>query len=240
MKETQNKARVDLKAGNYLAPLPATLLSTGVGGERPNIMTVAWNGTVCSDPPMVSVSVTKARYSHRLLTESGEFVLNIPDRTLARATDFCGVKSFRDCDKFAELKLTAEAMDGLLSAPAIAEAPLSLGCKIRKQLELGSHDLFIGEIISVRARADLIDEKGALHLEKAGLFTYVHGQYYELGDWLGFFGWSVAKPEVLHRRRKEALALRKKARPGAADPSRRKQNHNGQNPLKSGRISRKK
>lgn len=210
MENKKDLKRIEMRTGNYLSPVPATLLSTAVKGERPNIMTVAWNGTVCSDPPMISVSVTKDRYTHRLLTESGEFVLNIPNLDLAKATDFCGVKSFRDCDKFAELELTPEAMRGLDAAPAIAEAPLSLGCKIRKRVELGSHDLFIGEIVSVRAREELIDEKGALHLEDAGLFSYVHGQYYKLGDWLGFFGWSVAKPDVLKRRRLEALSRRKK------------------------------
>lgn len=212
MPAPKQSPRRRMKVGNYLSPLPATLLSSAIEGERPNIMTVAWNGTVCSDPPMISVSVTKARYSHHLLVESGEFVINVPDLALAKATDFCGVKSFRDCDKFEELKLTPVPMEGLEFAPAIAEAPLSLGCKIRKRLELGSHDLFIGEIVHVLAREDLIDDKGALHLEDSGLFAYVHGQYYELGDWLGFFGWSVAKPDVLSRRRREARSRLKKTR----------------------------
>lgn len=204
--------RVSMKPGSYLAPLPVTMISCAGKEGRPNIMTVAWNGTINSDPPMLSVSIRKDRYSHALISETREFVLNVPDRRLAKATDYCGVKSFREVDKFAELKLTAEPMDELRYAPAIAEAPLSLACKVTQILELPSHDLFLAEITGVRVRRDLLDEKGALRLEDAELITYVHGQYHKVGSWLGFFGWSLAKPEVYQRRRKERGAARGKSK----------------------------
>lgn len=203
--------RISMDVGNYLAPVPCCMLSSGRPGERPNIMTVAWCGTVNSKPPMISVSITKSRYSHDLVSETGEFVLNITDIALAKACDYCGVKSFREVDKFAALGLTPEAIEGLDVARAIKEAPLSLGCKLRHTLELGSHDLFIAEIVSLRVRADLLDKKGALHLEKAGLLAYVHGQYFALGKWLGFFGWSVAAPSVLTRRQRESRRVYKKS-----------------------------
>lgn len=210
-RRTASGERITMDVGNYLAPVPCCMLSSGRPGERPNIMTVAWCGTVNSKPPMISVSITKSRYSHDLVSETGEFVLNIPDIDLAKACDYCGVKSFREVDKFAALGLTPEAMEGLEVARAIKEAPLSLGCKLRHTLELGSHDLFIAEIVSLRVRADLLDKKGALHLEKAGLLAYVHGQYFALGKWLGFFGWSVAAPSVLTRRQRESRRVYKKS-----------------------------
>ena len=196
------KARIDMKPGNYLAPVPVTLVSSALQGERPNALAIAWNGTVNSKPPMLSISVSPERYSFHLIKESGEFVVNLPDRKLARALDYCGVKSGRDTDKFLECKMTPEAMPELDFAPAIKEAPVSLGCKLRQEIPLGSHELFIGEIVSVRLREELLDAKGALDLRKAGLISYVHGQYYEIGDWIGFFGWSVARPSVRKRRRR--------------------------------------
>ena len=204
MKDQDKKKRIPFEPANYLAPLPVCLLSTAAKDGPPNIMTVAWNGTVNSRPPMISVSVTKERYSHALLMDSKEFCLNVPDLSLAKATDYCGVKSFREVDKFKELSLTPELIEPLQYAPSIKEAPISLACKLHEVVELGSHDLFIGEIVGVRIWESLFDKKGALHLEDAGLIAYVHGEYFSLGDWLGFFGWSVARPEVLRKRQKEA------------------------------------
>jgi flavin reductase (DIM6/NTAB) family NADH-FMN oxidoreductase RutF len=166
-------------------------------------VTVAWAGTVNSEPPMVSVSLRKERYSHGLISARGEFVVNLVDEGLARATDFCGVRSGRDIDKAAELGLTLTEAEGLEAAPRVDGAPVSLACRVRQVLELGSHDMFIGEVVSVQVRKDLLDEKGALHLEKAGLIAYSHGLYHQLGKVTGFFGWSVARPEVLEKRMKE-------------------------------------
>ncbi len=209
-----NLSRQDLDLGNYLSPLPVTLVSSQKAGDRPNALTIAWNGIINSKPPMVSISLQRTRYSYQTIKETGEFVVNVPDLSLAKALDYCGVKSYRDTDKFQDLDLHTEPMQGLDQAPAIVEAPLSLGCKLRDIHELGSHDLFLGEIISIRARSSLIDDQGALRLEDAGLICYVHGEYFGLGDWLGFFGWSIAKDEVLKRRAKAARVREKKRKYG--------------------------
>ena len=196
---------VSLHPSTMLNPSPVVLVSCaekGKAGER-DLVTVAWAGTVNSEPPMVSVSLRKERYSHGLISASGEFVVNLVDEGLARATDFCGVRSGRDIDKAAELGLTLTEAEGLEAAPRVDSAPVSLACRVRQVLELGSHDMFIGEVVAVQVRKDLLDEKGALHLEKAGLIAYSHGLYHQLGKVTGFFGWSVARPEVLEKRMKE-------------------------------------
>ncbi|MBP5293646.1 MAG: flavin reductase family protein, partial [Clostridia bacterium] len=149
-------------------------------------------GTVCSDPPMVSVSIRKERYTHHILKETGEFVLNLTNRRLVRATDDCGVRSGRDEDKFAACGLHTE--DGrTISAPSIRESPVALECKTEKILELGSHDMFLGRVTAVLVDPKLLDEKGRLALEKADLIAYSHGIYFELGKLLGTFGFSVKK-----------------------------------------------
>lgn len=209
-----NLTRQDLDLGNYLSPLPVTLVSSQKAGDRPNALTIAWNGIINSKPPMVSISLQRTRYSYQTIKETGEFVVNVPDLALAKALDYCGVKSYRDTDKFQDLGLHTEPMQGLDQAPAIVEAPLSLGCKLRNVHALGSHDIFLGEIISIRARASLIDDQGALRLEDAGLISYVHGEYFSLGDWLGFFGWSIAKEDVLKRRTQAARTREKKRKYG--------------------------
>ena len=194
-----------INPSTMLCPTPVVLVSCGEKDrpENRNLVTVAWAGTVNSEPPMVSVSLRKERYSHGLISASGEFVVNLVDEGLARATDFCGVRSGRDIDKAAELGLTLTEAEGLEAAPRVDGAPVSLACRVRQVLELGSHDMFIGEVVSVQVRKDLLDEKGALHLEKAGLIAYSHGLYHQLGKVTGFFGWSVARPEVLEKRMKE-------------------------------------
>ncbi len=188
-----------------LAPVPAVMVSCkGTSeGERPNIITIAWAGTVNSDPPMVSVSVRKNRFSHHMIKESGEFVVNLVDEAHCDALDFCGVRSGKDVDKFAHCGLTAMPAIGMEYAPAIAECPAYLACKVRHVLELGSHDMFVGEVVGVQVRDDWFDADGSLHLERAGLVAYNHGVYQRTAEVLGFFGYSVARPEVLERRMKQ-------------------------------------
>ena len=185
-----------------LNPVPVVLVSCAdpKDPQKKNMITLAWAGTVNSEPPMVSISVRKERYSHGLISASGEFVVNLVDEDMCRAVDFCGVRSGRDLDKAAETGLSYMPADKLAIAPAVAGAPVSLSCRVRQTLELGSHDLFIGEVTSVMVREDLLDEKGTLHLEKARLIAYSHGLYQKLGDVMGFFGWSVARSEVFERR----------------------------------------
>lgn len=188
-----------------LNPAPAVLVSCAEKDhpENRNMITLAWAGTVNSEPPMVSVSIRKERYSHGLVLGSGEFVVNLVDEAMCRAVDFCGVRSGRDTDKAKETGLQYMPAVGMETAPAVSGAPVSLSCKVRNVLELGSHDMFIGEVVAVRVRKDLLDARGSLHLEKAGLIAYSHGLYQRLGDVLGFFGWSVARKDVFERRMKE-------------------------------------
>ncbi len=193
---------ISLSPSTLLSPTPVVLVSCADPAEpaRKKLVTVAWAGTVNSDPPMASISLRKSRFSHRMVAESGEFVINLVDEALCRAADFCGVKSGRDLDKAEAMGLRYLPAEGMTVAPALAGSPLSLSCRVRQQTELGSHDLFLGEIVAVRARADLMDEKGGLHLEKARLVAYNHGLYQQLGSVLGFFGWSVARKDVFERR----------------------------------------
>lgn len=181
------------KPGNMLYPLPVIMVSCGAEGYKPNIITVAWTGTVCSEPPMVSISVRKNRFSHEILTKNGEFVLNLVPAKLLKACDFCGVKSGRDVDKFAALGLTAEPVPELAYAPAIAESPVNLLCRVDRVLELGSHDMFLAKIAGVRVDASLLDGNGKLDLKKADLVCYSHGEYFRLGEVIGSFGYSVKK-----------------------------------------------
>ena len=180
------------RPGNMLYPAPPVMVSCGREGETPNIITVAWAGTICSDPAMLSISVRKERYSHHIIKESGEFVVNLTSKKLAYATDWCGVRSGRDYDKFKEMKLTP-LKSQKISAPGIEESPVNIECKVRQVVELGSHDLFIAEVVSVSVDEKLLDEKGRLDLGRAKLVTYSHGEYFMLGEKLGKFGYSVAK-----------------------------------------------
>ncbi|MBQ9211785.1 MAG: flavin reductase [Clostridia bacterium] len=191
-----------LNPSTMLSPVPVALVSCADPEEpvRRNLLTIAWAGTINSDPPMLSISVRKSRYSHDLIQRSGEFVVNLTDERLARAADFCGVCSGRDLDKAAETGLTYIPAQGLDIAPAVEGAPVCISCKVREVKELGSHDLFLAEVAAVTVRADLLDAQGGLHLERARLVAYNHGFYQRLGETLGFFGWSVARPEALQRR----------------------------------------
>ncbi len=189
-----------------LSPVPAVLVScAGTDPDAaPNALAVAWAGTVCSHPPMVSISLKPERFSYGLIRESGEFVVNLVDAPHARALDYCGVRSGRDGDKLAACGLTALPMDGLRRAPRLDGFPVSLGCVLRQEIPLGSHVLMLGEITGIRVRDDLFAEDGSLHLERADLICYTHGVYQRAADVLGFFGWSVARPEA-YRRRMSAL-----------------------------------
>lgn len=179
------------KPGNMLYPIPAVMVSCGTM-EKPNIITVAWAGTVCSSPAMVSISVRKERYSYDLIKDSREFVINLVTKELVKQADYCGVKSGRDVDKFLEMKLTP--MPGkCVGAPIIGECPVSIECKVKDIIQLGTHDMFLAEVLSVAVDKKLMDEKGKFHLNKAGLIVYSHGEYYGLGELLGKFGYSVRK-----------------------------------------------
>lgn len=180
------------KPGNMLYPLPVVMVSCADKDHKPNIITVAWAGTICSDPVMVSISVRKERYSHDIIANSGEFVINLVTEDLCYATDYCGVKSGRDIDKFAEMNLTAVDMEGV-SAPAIKESPLSLACKVTEIKELGSHDMFIAEVVSVMVDDKYMDEAGKFELNDSKLVAYSHGVYFGLGQRIGKFGYSVKK-----------------------------------------------
>lgn len=187
-----------------LSPVPAVLVSCrGAEGEKPNLITVAWAGTVNSQPPMVSVSIRKERFSHDLIRRSGEFVVNLVDEAHCRALDWCGVKSGRQFDKFAQCGLTPMPALGMELAPAVEECPAYLACKVRQVLELGSHDMFIGEVVGVQVRDEYFNEDGSLHLERAGLVCYNHGVYQRAEDVLGFFGYSLAGPDAWKRRMKQ-------------------------------------
>lgn len=184
-----------------LNPLPAVLVSCRRSPEeKPNLITVAWAGTVCSEPPMVSISIQPKRYSHAIIRDSGEFVIELVDAAHCSQLDLCGVKSGRDTDKFAACGFTAIPAVGLELAPAVAECPAYLSCKVKQVIHLGSHDMFLAEVVGVEVREDMFSEDGSMHLEKGGLVCYNHGLYQRTGEVLGFFGFSQARPEVLKKR----------------------------------------
>ena len=180
------------KPGNMLYPLPVVMVSVaGTHGEK-NILTIAWAGTICSDPPMVSISVRAERYSYNMIKETGEFVINLTTKELAFATDYCGVKSGRDVDKFAEMKLTPLPGE-VVKAPLIAESPVNIECRVTEVKHLGTHDMFLAEVVAVHADERYMDENHKFHLEKAEPIVYSHGAYLATGEQLGTFGYSVKK-----------------------------------------------
>ena len=192
----------ELSPFTMLSPVPAVMVSCcdTAEGAKPNIITIAWAGTVNSDPPMVSISVQKKRYSYDMIVNSGEFVVNLVGKDQCYAMDYCGVKSGRECDKWADCSLTPVPAKGMERTPAIGECPAYLACKVRQTIELGSHVMFIGEVVSCGVQETLFDEDGSMHLERTELVTKVHGVYQKAADVLGFFGYSVARPDVLERR----------------------------------------
>lgn len=180
------------KPGNMLYPVPAVMVTVSDGQGNDNIITIAWAGTINSDPAMVSISVRKSRYSHDLLMKNKEFVINLVTKDLTFAMDYCGVKSGRDIDKFQAMKLTKGKAD-TVSVPTIEESPLNIECKITQVLELGSHDMFLAEVTAVQADEKYMDENGRFDLNKSNLVAYSHGQYFTLGENIGKFGYSVQK-----------------------------------------------
>lgn len=185
-------AKQDWKPGNMLYPVPAVMVTCQKAGEKPNIITVAWAGTVCTNPPMVSISVRRERHSYAILKESGEFVINLTTAQLVRAADYCGVRSGRDVDKFREAGLSP-CCSKAVSCPGIAQSPVNIECRITEIKPLGSHDLFLAEVVNVSVDSSLLDEAGSLQLSRSGLVSYVHGGYFGLGSKLGTFGYSVKK-----------------------------------------------
>ncbi len=180
------------KPGNMLYPLPVVMVSVTDGEGHDNIITVAWAGTVCSDPPMLSISVRPERHSYSLLKKTGEFVVNLVTEELVYATDFCGVKSGRELDKFREMKLTKLPAQQV-QAPLIGESPVNMECRVRDVLPLGSHHMFLADVVAVHADERYLDEKHKFHLEQADPIVYSHGAYYVCGEMLGTFGHSVSR-----------------------------------------------
>lgn len=208
----------------FLNPVPVVMVSCrGIaeGYDKDNIVTIAWAGTINSEPPMLSISVRKSRFSHEQIVQAQEFVVNLVHRDLLRACDFCGVKSGRDIDKFEFCHLTPEKAEGLEHARAIAESPVSISCKVRQTIELGSHDLFLAEIVGVSVAEELYDDVNKIRLNEADLIAYSHGEYVPLGNPVGFFGYSVAKPEIL-KKRLAAMKPEKSRNQDAGNKGRRK------------------
>lgn len=184
--------RVDFKPGNMLYPLPVVLVSVADGQGNDNLFTVAWAGTVCTNPPMLSISVRPERHSYHMIKESGAFVVNLTTEALVHATDYCGVVSGKDVDKWKACGLTkipGEKVD----VPMVQESPVNIECKVREVMPLGSHDLFLADVVAVHVDDTLLDETNRFHLNDAGLLVYSHGTYLGLGETLGTFGYSVRK-----------------------------------------------
>ncbi|MBS0011338.1 MAG: flavin reductase family protein [Bacteroidales bacterium] len=181
------------KAGTMIYPLPAVMVSCGSNPDEYNIITVAWTGTVCSDPPMCYISIRPSRYSYDIIKRNGEFVINLTSEELARATDWCGVKSGRDHNKFREMQLTP-VPGHKVQAPAIGESPVNIECSVSKIIELGIHHMFLAEVLAIQADKKYLNRQtGALRLDKALLISYQHGKYYKTGEFIGKFGYSVKK-----------------------------------------------
>lgn len=197
------------KPGNMVYPLPAVMVSCADKEGHNNIITVAWTGTVCTNPAMAYISVRPERHSYKMIRESGEFVINLTTEKLAYATDWCGVRSGRDYDKFKEMKLTPEKAETLEYAPIIEECPVNIECKVVEVKELGSHHMFLAEVKAVRIDESYMNEKGKFELNKTGLLAYSHGEYFGLGKSIGTFGWSVKKPEKKNAAKKKLNSKKK-------------------------------
>lgn len=180
------------KPGNMLYPLPVVMVSCRNKAGEDNILTVAWTGTINTNPPMLSISIRPSRHSYLMIQESGVFTVNLTTRELMRATDFCGVTSGKDLDKFQRCDLTKEEAE-LISCPMIAESPVNMECRVRQEMALGSHSMFLADILRIHADSRYMDERGKFCLEKADPIVYSHGSYYDLGQELGTFGCSVRK-----------------------------------------------
>lgn len=216
--------KLTFKPGTMLNPVPAVMVSCGDEKEK-NIITIAWTGIINSDPPMTYVSVRKERHSHDIIKRTGEFVINLTTEKLAFATDYCGVRSGRDVDKFKEQNLTPEKSK-VVSCPSIAESPVNIECRVTEVKELGTHDMFMAEIVSVSVDEELMDETGKFCLEEAGLLAYNHGHYFALRKTpLGRFGYSVMKAKTkkkLNSQRKRGAGRDNKRGHNSISKSRRK------------------
>lgn len=197
------------KPGNMLYPLPAVMVSCQRKGEKPNIVTVAWCGTVCTNPAMVYISLRPERYSYDIIKETGVFVINLTTEKLTRAADYCGVRSGRDVDKFKEMHLTPEE-GSKTGAPMIAESPVNLECQVTEIKELGSHHMILALVKAVHVDETYLDPKGKFELNRTGLMAYSHGAYLSLGKTLGTFGYSVRKPNAKASRKTSSKPRRKK------------------------------
>lgn len=186
--------KIKWKAGNMIYPLPAVMVSCG-NAEKANIITVAWTGTICTNPPMTYISLRPTRYSYDLIKETGYFIINLTTKSLVKATDYCGVRSGKEVDKFKEMGLTL-LHDEETNCPMIAESPVQVVCKVLEIKELGSHHMFIAQVQNVYVDDELIDETGKFHLNQTGLIAYSHGSYYTLGEKIGTFGYSVMKKKT--------------------------------------------
>ena len=188
------------KPGNMLYPLPAVMVSCAEEGKADNIITVAWTGTICTNPPMAYISVRPERHSYDMIKNSGEFVINLTTEALVKATDYCGVRSGRDVDKFAQMHLTKEAATHV-KAPLIKEPPVNIECKVKEIKELGSHHMFLADVVGVNIDTKYMDENGKFNLNDSGLIIYSHGEYYGFGELLGSFGYSVRKKNKNKKRK---------------------------------------
>jgi len=185
--------KIDWKPGTMIYPLPAVLVSSGSEEKEYNLMTVSWVGTICSNPPMCYISLRPERHSYPIIKKNMEFVLNLTTKSMAYATDWCGVRSGKDYNKFREMNLTP-GKASIVKAPTVEESPLSIECRVREVLSLGSHDMFIADVVNVLADEKYIDKHtGAFQMEDADLLVYSHGFYHEIGPLIGKFGWSVQK-----------------------------------------------
>jgi flavin reductase (DIM6/NTAB) family NADH-FMN oxidoreductase RutF len=198
MESTHTKA--DWKPGTMIYPLPAVLVSCGTHVDEYNIITISWVGTLCTNPPLCYISVRPERHSHHLIEQAGDFVINLTNEAMAFATDWCGVRSGKDHQKFEAMQLTP-GKSKTVQAPIIMEAPLSIECRIKEKISLGSHDMFIAEVLNIQADEQYIDqETGQFNMKAAKLIAYSHGHYYRLGEEIGKFGWSVQKKSKPKRR----------------------------------------
>lgn len=193
-------AKQTWKPGNMVYPLPAVMVSVGDKNGETNIVTVAWTGTICTNPAMLYISVRPERYSYHMIKESGEFVVNLTTEKLAKVTDYCGVRSGRDVDKWRDMNLTRGKANELSYAPIIEECPVNIECKVEEIKELGSHHMFLAKVVSVQVSDEYMDEKGKFCLNETGLLAYSHGEYLGLGRKIGTFGYSVKKKKKKHKK----------------------------------------
>lgn len=225
------------KPGNMLYPLPAVLVSVADKAGRQNLFTVAWTGTVCSDPPMVSISVRPERYSYSMIEETGEFVINLTTEQLAYATDYCGVRSGRDVDKWKKMKLTQVRGEHVMAA-MVAESPVNLECRVVQKLELGTHHMFLAKVLAVHVDERYLDEKGSFHLNAARPLVYSHGRYLSIGNELGTFGYSVRKYPLQDKKLQDKKMQDKKLKASARN-RKPASSGNKQRPNQTGRSGKK-